>query len=344
MGEDGSMDRLYARYPFLRDAKAAVAQADVDLMEVIEANRSPILARGVERVQGAIDDGRVPDPRPNTEVELFSYPVARILVSLVDNPVLTDRYALAEARRAFDLLGEELHRDHALRSTRTTRLSEAELLEEFDLADRISPTEEGYDVDVTAYLRLTTELREASWRLVNRGLANGTVPIRRDALETLMQEAIRLRIAEDLPLDVPEPIKEGLADHVASIEATLANVSIPTNVDQVEPEAFPSCMSTLYDRFRTDGELTHLERFTLITFLCTIGATVEDIIERCEIAQPSERQRIQYQVEHLHGQTRSTAYPPPSCDTLADIGMCARDEDCRRHGHPIATYVANLGD
>lgn len=336
------MERVHARYPFLRDAKAAVEDADVDLMAVIESEPSPILQRAVERVRGAIDDGRVPDPSPDSEVELLSYPVARILVSLVDNPVLTNRYALAEARRAFDLLGDELRSDSLLRSSRATRLSEGELLEEFDLADRVRPTEDGYEVAVTAYLMLTTELREHRWRLVNRGLSDGMVPIRREALETLMQEAIRLRVADGLPLDVPEPIADGLSDYVGEIQASLADVRIPTDIDRIEPDAFPTCMRRLYDQMRTGEDLSHTERFTLVSFFCAIGGTADDIIKICEITQPSERERVRYQVEHVHGETRSTAYPPPTCETLASLGMCDLHEACTQYGHPLATYEANL--
>lgn len=335
------MDRLHARYPFFRAAKAAVERADIDLAEVITEERSPILRRAVERIDGAIEDGRVPDPTPDARVELLSYPVARVLVSLIDNPVLTERYALAEARRAFDLLSEEFDPGPNLRSTDIDRLTLSEVLEEFDLEDRIDAQTEGYDIHVTAYLLLTTELKGANWRLVNRALADGTVPVSRGELEALLQEAIRLRVADGLPLDVPEPIADGLEREVSRIQASLADVHIPTDVDVVDPEAFPPCMAALYDRARAGQSLTTVERFTLVSFLCSIGASAADVIEMFAPETPSEEQGFTYQVEHVHGATRSTAYPPPSCEVLGDYGICD-GESCRETGHPVATYARNL--
>lgn len=332
------MDRLHARYPFLQDAKAAVERADIDLADLITDERSPILRRGVERVDEAIHDGRVADPIPDSRVELLSYPIARVLISLVDNPVLTERYALAEARRAFALLESELDPGPSLRSTDRDRMTLAALLDEFDLGDRVDPQPEGYDVAVTAYLSLTTELRRSSWRLVNRGLGNGVVPVSRGELETLIQEAIRLRVADGLPLNVPETIADGLSSDVQRIQASLADVSIPSDIDVLEPAAFPNCVGALYERAKDGENLDELEQFVLVSFLCMIGASEEDIKRICS-AVPTEE--LHYQIEHLHGSTRSTAYPPPSCETLASYGVCDGDV-CRDTGHSVATYARNL--
>lgn len=335
------MDRVHARFPFLRDAKAAVEHADIDLESMIADERSTVLDRAVARVEGAISEGRVPDPSADVRVELLSYPVARILVSLVDDPVLTDRYALAEARRAFELLASEFGSEPPLRSRQAEGLTMEELLSEFDLANRIAEHEHGYEIDVTAFLSLSSELRGPSWRLVNQPLADGTVPIDRGSVETLIQEAIRLRVADDLPLDVPESIATGLGDEVRAIRTTIANISIPNDIDVIAPDAFPPCIQSIYDRAMTE-ELSDPERFTLVSFLSHIGASEEDLIAIFEPADARGEQLIRYQFEHVHGETRSTAYPPPSCDTLEAMGICDGADVCRTHGHPLAAYEHRL--
>lgn len=336
------MDRLHARYPFLASARAAVEHADVELAAVIEAERSPIVERAVERIEGAIHDGRVPDPIATVRVELLSYPVARVLVSLVDDPVLTDRYALAEARRAFALLADEVEDRPRLRSTENERLTRADLLEEFDLADRVAGNGETYELDVTAYLSLSGELRGREWRLVGRGLADGSVPVSGTELDRLVREAIRLRVAADLPLDVPEEVSAGLADRVAEIRATTADLALPGDVDAVEPAAFPTCIAEPYERMRGGEDVSPVARFTVVSFLACIGAAPEELIEAFGAPSASDEQLLRYQHDHLHGETRSTAYPPPSCATLETYGICQQDGACAEAGHPLVAYADRL--
>ncbi len=336
------MDSRHARYPFLDDAKSAVDRADIDPVELVHEESSPVLDRALERVQSAIRDGRVSDPVSSTRVEVLSYPIARILVSLVENPVLSDRYALAEARRAFDFLEGELDPGPELRSVDREPLTREDLLEEFGLAERVREVDGGYAMGVTAYLKLSTELRGAEWRLVNRALADGEVPIREPELRSLLREAIRLRVADGLPLDVPEPIASALAEQVRAIQTSLASVSIPTDIDRVEPELFPTCMAELHERAQRGEDLDATERFVLVAFLCAIGADDDRVADLLGADRPSERERVAYQVERLHGETRSTAYPPPGCETLSTMGLCPYDEACQEHGHPIETYAERL--
>ena len=77
------MEPRHARYPFLEGAREAVRAADVDLAEIATAGRGPVLTRALERVRNAIDHGVVGDPHPTLRVELLSYPLARVLVSVV---------------------------------------------------------------------------------------------------------------------------------------------------------------------------------------------------------------------------------------------------------------------
>jgi len=100
------MNRLHARYPFLSSAREAVEASDVDLAAVVRRD-GEVVDRAVGRVENALDGGTVGEPHRRTRVELLSYPVARVLVSLVDEHVLTRKYARAEAQTAYDRFREE---------------------------------------------------------------------------------------------------------------------------------------------------------------------------------------------------------------------------------------------
>lgn len=339
------MEPRYARYPFLGDARAAVEDADIDLADLVLAERSPVVDRAVERVEGAVAAGRVPDPIGDARVELLSYPVARVLVSLVDEPVLTDRYALAEARRAYDLLQEELDADETLRSASADRITRDELLADFGLEEAVAADGEHFELAVTAYLALSTDLYGDEWRLVTRGLADGRLPVTRRELDELLREAIRDRVADGLPLRVPDRIAAALGPEVDTIERSLADVRVPTDVDTVVPGLFPPCLSALIDRLRGGESLSDFEQFAAVSFLATIGLDEEEMVEFLEADSSAREQLVRYQTKHVHGDTRSTAYPPPSCATMQAAGACVDAPDrCDDDRHAVAAYARRLSE
>lgn len=337
------MDALAARYPFLESARAAVEAADVDIVDVISREHSPIITRAISRIEGAITEGRVPDPIRDSRVELLSYPVARVLVSLVDDPALTDRYALAEARRAFDLYNADREVASDMRSNRGNRLSQTQLLSEFDLATAITEQEEGFAMAVPSYLKLASQLRDRRWRLINRHVANGNVPLAQAELDELLREAIRERIAEDLPLQVPDAIAESLTPHANRIEELLADVVIPTDIDRVVPEAFPPCLTELIAHMQADDEQAELPSFVVVAFLSAIGLSPQHVVDYLAPDSPTRAETLRYQAKHIHGGNSATAYPPPSCRTMESLGLCVDDPDrCLEAGHPLNGYRQRL--
>ena len=134
------MEPLHARYPFLRSAREAVAAAEVDLAEVVTGEQA-VVERAMERIEGALEDGRIGEQHRRVRVEVLSYPVARVLVSLVDEHVLTRKYARAEAATAHERF-EADRQGTALKSSRRQRLgldekTPDEWREENDVEDEI---------------------------------------------------------------------------------------------------------------------------------------------------------------------------------------------------------------
>ncbi|MDZ5813263.1 DNA primase, partial [Halorubrum sp. AD140] len=86
------MDALDAKYPFFASAREAVAEAAVSLPELVAAD-APAVERARERVERALLEGTVAaesgafpgESASDVQAELLSYPVARILVSLLDS-------------------------------------------------------------------------------------------------------------------------------------------------------------------------------------------------------------------------------------------------------------------
>ncbi|MFB6206326.1 MAG: hypothetical protein ABEJ05_07365 [Haloglomus sp.] len=336
------MQRLHARYPFLTAARETVEAADVDLVALVREG-GPAVERGVERVRRALLEGTAEsEERTEPRAELLSYPVARVLVSLVDAPGATEKYARAEAALAQRRFAADFEEERALQSGGET-LSLQQLLADFDLSGDVRPAGDGrFDVAVTAYLRLSSDLDGDRWRLVRRTLSDGTVPVSRDELETLLREAVRRRVADGLPLSVPDPIAEALREEVGQLRTAVADADPPRAFAEFEVEALPPCMDALLDRARDGEDLPDNSRFALVGFLAAFDdLDAHDIAAVCGFDDP---ERVRYQLERLRDD-RGIAFAPPACATMQDYGDCVNKDDlCAEIAHPLSYYQRRTED
>lgn len=359
------MNRLDARYPFFESAREAVEAADVSLPALV-SRESPAVERARERVERALLEGTVLPERDDVtpETELLSYPIARILVSLLDSGAAIDKYAAAEASTAIVRIREDVAREDDLRSTHTTSLELSGVLSEFGLDDEVrrhdepaatdpgggTPTGrssrgdrgrggEQYRIGVGAYLSLASAEWGREWRLVCRELDGGEVRIAREELFELLETAIRDRVAAGLPFDLPE--EEGVAaelePQVADLRRLLSDRTRIHEIDVVAPALFPPCLRNLIDKAERGAALSSVESFSLMAFLAGIGMSADEIVAFC--ADTSlDAETLRYQLEYLRDETGSQ-YPPPSCETLSAYGICHNEDDhWKVASHPLAYY------
>ncbi|ELZ44192.1 DNA primase, large subunit [Halorubrum coriense DSM 10284] len=348
------MDALDAKYPFFASAREAVASAGVSLPDLVAAD-APAVERARERVERALLEGTVAsesgafpgESSSDAQAELLSYPIARILVSLLDSGPAIEKYAAAEAATAMERVRRDLEADDDLRSVSSATVALDDLLAEFDLADAVRPDAtapagarggvaggaggtgrdpDGYRIDVGPYLRLTSPEWGDSWRLVNRALADGAVRVSRDELLAALEAAVEERVAEGLPFeDLGEPLAEALEPRVADLRRLLSERTYTEPPDVVAPALFPPCMTNLIEKAERDVTLSAAESFALMAFLVGIGMTPDEVVAFC--ADTSlDAEGIRYQTEFLTDD-RGTQYPPPTCETLANYGICHNEDD-----------------
>ena len=350
------MDALHAKYPFFEGAREAVAGASASL-PVLVADDAPAVERARERVERALLAGTV-EPEAgafgrgavdhDARAELLSYPIARILVSLLDSEPAIDKYATAEAATARERIEADLASDDALASTATPTVDLATVLAEFDLETAVEaePTRRGreptdYWIDVDAYLRLSDPSWGDAWRLVNRPLTDGAVRIDREALLRALETAIEQRVRDGLPFELADDgtIRTELASRVDEVRRLLRERSYAGPVDVVVPALFPPCMQNLIEKAERDVQLSATESFALMAFLVGIGMSPDEVVAFC--AETSlDAEGIRYQTAYL-ADDRGTQYPPPTCETLAKLGICHNEDDHMRVApDPLGYYEA----
>ncbi|MFC7155917.1 DNA primase [Halomarina halobia] len=327
------MDAFHARYPFLGAAREAVGAAGVDLAALVREEPA-VVERGRERVERALVAGTVEtDRRVTPRVEVLSYPIARVVVSLLDVPGAVEKYAAAEASTAYERFTAEFEGRAGVGGS---DLSLADFLDEFDLAGDVREASDGYRVAVDAYLRLAPS--GPQWALVRRSLADGTVTVTRAELYELLREACEERVADGLPFEVPDGIAEPLASTVRDVTRSLSSRRYPRSFDAAPtPDAFPPCVEHLLTEARAGEDLTAHSQFALVTFLARVGMDEEEILA----AAGREEESFAYAVERLAGE--GGPFDPPSCATMQALGDCVNpDALCESIAHPLEYYAERL--
>ena len=359
------MDPRYARYPFFTGAREAVREADLSPAALVEAD-APAVERGRERVERALMDGTVAAEEPrqwDADSEVLSYPIARILVSLLDTPAAVEKYATAEAATARERFEADFAAADELESAARTRASLDGVLREFDLGTAVRPEQDGvgvsgrrgrgknrdpthYWLGLGAYLDLAAAEWGERWRLVNREVADGEVRVTREELSRLLEAAVERRVASGLPLEVRgseggDAIAAALAPAIEDLQELLNDTDAAgrTSVEAVVPALFPPCMRTLVQRARKGEDLPATAEFSLISFLVALGMDAEDVTTLLDVGKGETADRVKTRIEYL-AERDGTQYPPPSCATMKAYGDCVEpDERCETISHPLSYYT-----
>jgi DNA primase large subunit len=324
-----------ARYPFLKETSQYVKKLDFRIEDIASPELAKVLERAEERLQEAILYTMVSRKMHNEDIEILSFPVAIMLAVATGNSFVQKRYALAEAKQAFEELKTE---------SKERMLA---IAHNFDWKIQLNGETENpfeFAVHFTNYVRNLAHLRDSKWKLVNRPLVDGKVLLSRNETARLLSEEVRKYIEQRVSIketkfpaqieNAAERIKKLSAERVSETETE----GIPKNV---ENGAFPPCIQVLYQTFTSGRHLSHVGRFTLTTFLVNAGMPVESVVDLFKNFSDFNQRMTRYQVEHIAGETGSrTKYKPPKCETLLTHGICINsDELCRKIHHPLSYYV-----
>ena len=325
-----------AKYPFLKDTAAYMKKLGLDIDELTSPELSQILVRANDRLEQSVLSVFI-GQRCRYDVEIPSFPVAIMLVIATKNAFIKKRYALAEAKQAY--LDFQIEPDERFMA----------IARDFDWVISLNQ-EPGIPIDyfsisVADYLRNITHLRDEKWKLINRLLAHGKVYLNKKDAARLMQEEVQRRIDKRLDTkevpDFPPAITE-IADKINALaKEKIGETEMDGFPKIVSQSAFPPCIEALYYAAQHGKHLSHTGRFTLTSFLITIGMPTEKVAEVFKTFSDYNMRLTLYQVEHIAGSKGSgTKYTPPSCSTLQTHGVCANaDELCGRVHHPLNYYL-----
>nr|NIT80031.1 hypothetical protein [Thermoplasmata archaeon]NIU51169.1 hypothetical protein [Thermoplasmata archaeon]NIY06399.1 hypothetical protein [Thermoplasmata archaeon] len=209
----------------------------------------------------------------------------------------------------------------------------AELVEEGE--------EELVSIHFSDYLKNASSIRHKPWKLHNQDLRDGYVHLRKGKFARLLQEALRQRIEEELPLEVNEAILEQLSDEIESVVEgveRLRETIQKESYGEFSLDYMPPCMLDLLTKTQQGVNVPHMGRFALTAFLSHVGLDADDILQLFRASSDFKESIASYQVHHILGDISGTRYTPPSCSTMQTYGICLKDKSCERVGSPRYYY------
>jgi DNA primase large subunit len=256
------------------------------------------------------------------KLEVLSYPIARMIVSCINDDHLIRRYALAEAKAVYESL--------------KTEPSDILLTMGKEFEMHVDYSDKRFKIHFTDYIRYAHRMHDPKWKLVNGRLYRGWVSLSTHKFTRLLQEAVSDRIQHDLPLEVPSEICDALSKYINDVKESLESRRDEFEIEgPVHPDAFPPCSRHAIAMLQGGINLPHSARFAVTSFLLNIGMDVDGVVRMFGGSPDFDETRTRYQVEHIAGRE----YTTPDCGTMKTYGNCfGADNLCMKVSHPLNYY------
>ena len=276
---------------------------------------------------------------PATEVA--AYALALAYASGIGDPKMIDRFALYEANKVNNSLKAEENEEVLL-----------EIARAFDWKLQLEEEKRGkriISIHYTRFLSNSTKGRlhhDPHWKLVNRVLVKGWVRVSPFELARLLQEEVMRRIKESAMREIsgiPEQMQmdiDELKAEFLKMKPHLEDFDLKVRARESE---YPPCINGLLKRATAGQHMSHVERFTLVTYLLHQGINIDSIVNLFSAVSDFNAEKTRYQVEHLAGKRYGgdKPYVTYNCSSLQTHGVCLGpvDQTCRRIRNPLTYHL-----
>ncbi len=328
-----------AKYPFVKEAAEYIKSLGLKIDELTSAEFTEIVNRAEERIKEALINTKISKDWLRNDIEILSFPTAILLLNKIKDEKIKRRYALSEAKRAYEFLINE-------ENEKILYIAKETFNWKIDFANiTINNRFFIFKIHFLNYLRNAIKIKDAKWKLTNRILREGYVYITKEEAVRLLEEEIQRKILakiEDSKIEI-----KNFEEQIKRIIGYSNKLSFASSTDLPKTivfSALPPCIKKIYESIKSGGHASHIERFTLTAFLLNIGLKPEEITQIFKEVSDFDEEKTRYQIEHIAGARGSgIKYAPPKCSTLKTYGLCInQDELCNKIMHPLTYYKKAL--
>jgi DNA primase large subunit len=326
-----------AKFPFTIEASEYIKAFNIEPSELSRPELHQILERAIDRIKQAVFSGKIFSELSQEDVDILAYPTALMLISAIGDDRARRRYALAEAKRAYELLRNE--RPDKLLHIATRSFSWNARMVDQD----VGGSHFEFAVRFEDYVRNAARIRDLRWKLVNRVLSEGFVLLPREDFSRLLEEEVQAKILEKTEISALTLPTE-LEQHVGQLRSLIVARSRQLAADEIPraamAAAMPPCMTNLLSLLQSSKHISHMGRFAMAAFLLNVGTSEEELLKMFTSFTDFDQRIARYQVEHIAGRRGSRRkYTAPNCSTMRTHGLCINpDELCSSITHPLSYY------
>ncbi len=349
------VESRYLKYPFSIEArKVAQSQAKNvrDLISLLSrSTNNYIIAEAEARVLTALDQGQIQVVDYTSPRDFLIYNTARLIVEKIGHPRLKEYQAEAESKAVNRFLSQE-DTPFVISLATTSYGWNVQSMGSIHERAHLPVPLRKYELKIRYedFLEVAPEFHQSSWKLINRPLDHGWVPIRRSELDRLISGKFKQLIMES-PIKVPDLLPARLTEAVQRIESELGikvRKTEPLKITEASTGAFPPCIAQMHEESIAGKNLPHEARFTLAAFLLNIGMSTNEVMRVFSAAPDFVQDLARYQVEHIAGERSGAStregYVAPGCRKIQGNGLCpvylgnAFDPLCEYVLHPLQFY------
>ena len=329
-----------AKYPFLPQAIKLISGLEFDFKTAMSI---PLVReRAKQRILASFDfEANFSKPLvsdPPTEVA--SYALALAYASGIGDPKLIERFALYEADQINKYLKAEKDEEVLLEIARAFN---------WELQIEEEKGKRKISIHFTRFLSNSTRGRlhhDPHWKLVNRVLAKGWVLVSPFELARLLQEEVMRRIKESAMREIagiPEQMQQDINEIKVEFLKMKPHLEDFDLIVRAKESEYPPCINGLLKRATAGQHMSHVERFTLVTYLLHQGVSIDSIVNLFSAVSDFNAEKTRYQVEHLAGKRygEDKPYVTYNCASLQTHGVCLGpvDQICRRIRNPLTYHL-----
>jgi DNA primase large subunit len=339
-----------AMFPFLPEGREITEKYNITLPDIVSGRPfEPARKRAMRRIRDALEGhDSVEFALGGTESDLLeevlAYLYARIIVSAVNDPYLTKKFTLSEAKRFERRLRAANAQEANDREGERLSPGVRRVLEYLKVGFAELPNDQ-IGLHFTDYLKIASLIGDKNWALVNQDIEKGIVRLSSEKAFRVLEEAYRFELNREMPRPLSEQLYEavqGDAEKLAGIVKE-ARERFEGTGGVLDEASFPPCIKHLMEMTGKSENVPHMGRFTMVAFLHTIGYDKDGLVSLFSRWPDFNIQKSMYQIQHIIGETSSTEYTPPMCSTMKTYGICYNpDQLCKTIRHPLNYYRKKL--
>ncbi len=342
--------QIFLQFPWLNESSTILFEdleiaeeklGSISLIDIVQTlfKEYPVLLDRIKQFFRNIIQSKEEFSTPTGDIiHLAMYPILQIIVSLSGNRILGNALTNTYAKHCqFELSKYNAKKDFPNKILQNifSNLGISCTVDEHIYKNGIKYP---FQMDLPSYLKVSTKIRNESWKLINRFFEDGKIYLIRHDVVLLLREFVRQKTLPDYKLinkelssqmekipeiiDLLDEISKMMASHKKRFES-----SIFSEGETIGSELFPPCIKAILYRVMHGENLSHNERLGVAFFYLNTNHSIEETVDIFRTSPDFDENIARYQTEFAAGSGgKGKKYSMYNCVKLKSFHLCKDDD------------------